>query len=66
MEYAITPADPLLNRFFMLAYTALPDLIHPPTAAEVAVYVGGLLMVIVLPALFFSLTDRSNPEDKSE
>lgn len=48
----------------MLAYTTLSDVIHQPAAAEVAVYFGGLLLVIVLPTLLFRLTDRSESKEK--
>ena len=48
----------------MLAYTTLRDLIYQPSIAEVAVYIGGLLAVLALPALIFGLTGSSKSEDK--
>lgn len=46
----------------MLAYTTLSNYIHAPSALEVAVYVAGLLMVVGLPALLFSLIDKQKQE----
>ena len=52
----------------MLAYTTLSDYVHLATASEFAVYAGGLLAVIALPSLLFSLMDKltSKSKQKSE
>ncbi len=44
----------------MLAYTTLSDYIHLATASEFAVYALGLLAVIAVPSLLFSLMDKLN------
>lgn len=44
----------------MLAYTTLSDLFDVPSALEVAVYLGGLLLVLALPTLYVTLTSLRN------
>lgn len=40
----------------MLAYTTVSDLLYVPSALEVAVYVGGLMLVLALPMTYLTLT----------
>ncbi|MEL7353629.1 MAG: hypothetical protein AAF171_26390 [Cyanobacteria bacterium P01_A01_bin.116] len=47
----------------MLAYTTLSDLFDVPSALEVAVYLGGLLLVLALPTLYVILTSLRNRSD---
>ncbi|MGB7088122.1 MAG: hypothetical protein WBD47_21375 [Phormidesmis sp.] len=42
----------------MLAYSTVSSLIQIPSAIEVAVYMVGLVAVVALPSLLFSLSDR--------
>lgn len=50
----------------MLAYTTFSDYVHLATASEFAVYAGGLLAIIVLPGLFFSLADKLTGKSKQD
>ena len=50
----------------MLAYTTFSSLFQMPSALEVAVYVGGLLLVLAFPYVFFSLMADGAAETEAE
>ena len=40
----------------MLAYTTVSDVLYVPSVLEVAVYVGGLMLVLAVPMTYLTLT----------
>jgi hypothetical protein len=42
----------------MLAQTTLSDYLHVASPAESAVYIGGLILVIVIPGLLLNLVSK--------
>jgi len=40
----------------MLAYTTVSDILYVPSVLEVAVYIGGLMLVLALPMTYVTLT----------
>ena len=48
----------------MLAYTTITDIVQLPTGLEVAVYLGGLVFILVCPYLFLTLVDRFSAATK--
>ena len=49
----------------MLAYTTISDYIHAPSGLEVAVYMGGLLLVMALPTVVFGIADKVSEKKSS-
>jgi hypothetical protein len=48
----------------MLAYSTVFDFLHLPSGLEVVVYLVGLLLIITLPSLLFSLGKHDRPTDE--
>jgi hypothetical protein len=46
----------------MLAYSTVFDFLHLPSGLEVIVYLAGLLLIITLPSLLFSLGKSDQPK----
>lgn len=54
----------------MLAYTTVADALYVPSALEVAVYVGGLMLVLALPMTYLTMTatrdNKTNSRQQSQ